>query len=90
MNTVSWLFLHMLLLFYLSLFLLVAIKENIENEHVIYSLTTIFRTLKSSLEEPRGSVSLIAQEELVQPRPVEAQKSFLPLSPFDSSNRSVR
>lgn len=59
-------FAYITLVLSLSLFLLVAIKENIENEHIIYSLTALFRTLKSSLEKPHGSVSLMAQEELPQ------------------------
>lgn len=59
-------FAYVILVLSLSLFLLVAIKENIENEHIIYSLTALFRTLKSSLEEPHGSVRLMAQEELPQ------------------------
>lgn len=59
-------FVYVTLVLSLSLFLLVAIKENIEREHIIYSATAVFRTLKSSLGKPHRSVDLIAQEELLQ------------------------
>lgn len=89
----------------LSSLLSVAIKENIENEHIVYFLTATFRTMKSSLAESNGSVSHMAKwgDSLASGEiaggtdaswelrsPEKKKKNFISFRSFDSSNRSVR